>query len=78
MAIKIECDRCHKPVKGESFKRGFAIERDYCDRCVKKVDKLLEAIDDLHDALALKWETEIHQLRKTHNIHGGLLPDVSI
>jgi len=78
MATKIECDRCHKPVKGEVHLRGFAIQREYCDRCVKKVDKLLEAIDDLHDALALKWETDLALLRKQHNIHGGLLPDVSV
>jgi len=78
MAIKVECDRCHKGVKGVAHVRGFAIKREYCDPCVKKIDKMLKEIDDLHDWIAEQWEDKLLQIRENSNIEGGLLPDVSI
>jgi len=79
MAIIVECDRCHKSVKpGDSFRRGFVIEREYCKRCSVKIDNMLKKIDDLHDDLAEQWEKGLAKIRKDHNVDGGLLPDVSL
>lgn len=78
MALKIECDRCHKPIADtdEVFRRGVAIERDYCADCVLDIDAMLDDVDALHDDIVGKWDKGLAKIRKTYSVKGGLIPDV--
>lgn len=78
MATKVECDRCHKAVEGDGAKRGFVIKRDYCEICVKKIDKMLGEIDDLHNWVAQQWSDNLLQIHEKYETKRGLLPDVGV
>jgi len=72
------CDGCGARGSETTFKRlGIIDPMDYCDDCAKVVEEHLQKRDELHEALVLRWETVVEELKQAvATSHPGLrLPD---
>jgi len=65
MARETLCDGCRAPDADGNFVRfGIMVPLDYCTKCAPIVEKYLGDRDELHERVAVKWETESKALRE--------------